>query len=100
LFGLNSFYFKLAQKMENRSVSSVKTSCLCSQSPHSAKKSVYSDTEYVEIGSIWLKAPSEMFSSNISRPFNYMSLTAYNAGAQIQDAQIKPKHVPKIRFKI
>jgi hypothetical protein len=29
-----------------------------------------------------------------------MSLTAYNAGAQIQDAQIKPKHVPKLRFKI
>jgi hypothetical protein len=24
-----------------------------------------------------------------------MSLTAYNAGAQIQDAQIKPKHVSK-----
>jgi hypothetical protein len=34
------------------------------------------------------------------RSFNYMSLTAYNAGSQIQDAQIKPKHVPKIRFKI
>jgi hypothetical protein len=36
----------------------------------------------------------------VGRPFNYMSLTAYNAGTQIQDAQIKPKHVPKIRFKI
>jgi hypothetical protein len=29
-----------------------------------------------------------------------MSLMAYNAGAQIQDAQIKPMHVTKIRFKI